>query len=466
MEAVEAPGLRNQTYFTLKGFSHLAALQVFLFEGILLMFLITMTGNFLIIIVATTDPALRTPMYYFLKNLALIEICFTLNIVPKMLMDLLLERKVISFSACALQLYFVIFFITSECFLLGAMAYDRYVAICHPLHYAITMNRRVCLHMVIACWIAGIPLSVGLTGWLFSYPFCGSKEIEHFFCDIAPVLDLVCSDTYLFELLVFVSTVIIVLIPFTLIAASYIQIIHTILQMPSAEGRRKAFFTCVAHLVVVTLFYCTTGLIHLKPKSGLLANSRKLVALSYTVVTPMLNPIIYSLRNKEVKHALRKTITQEQLRTISQRYNSRPVHGVWEHGFVSMNKEELHGAGMKTLMQSEVDTRILACFPKILCVTSCVRQVFIRIQGQTPQRAAANGACLNSEELSKNGFAQKVSVRHTPQSKRRSLTIVKGVTSWPTDGPGSEAHGHCGEFLGFLHLSSFLRSSSFMETNL
>ncbi|KFO95193.1 Olfactory receptor 10A7, partial [Calypte anna] len=245
---------------------------------------------------------LHTPMYYFLKNLALIEILFTLNIVPKMLVDLLLERRVISFAACALQLYCVIFFITSECFLLGAMAYDRYVAICQPLHYTITMNRRVCLHMVIACWVAGIPVSAGLTAWLFSYPFCGSKEIEHFFCDIPPVLHLVCSDTSLFELLVFIATVIIVLIPFALIAASYIQIIHTILQMPSAQGRRKAFLTCLAHLVVVTLFYCTTGLIHLQP--SLLAKRRKLVALSYTVVTPMLNPIIYSLRNKEVKHAL------------------------------------------------------------------------------------------------------------------------------------------------------------------
>ncbi|NXX15788.1 O10A7 protein, partial [Podargus strigoides] len=310
---VEALGLRNQTYFTLQGFSHLATLQVFLFEGILLMFLITMIGNLLIVIVATTDPALHTPMYYFLKNLALIEICFTLNIVPRMLVDLLLERKVISFSACALQLYFVICFITSECFLLGAMAYDRYVAICHPLHYTTTMSRRVCLHMVIVCWIAGTPFSAGLTGWLFSYPFCGSKEIEHFFCDIAPILDLVCSDTHLFELLVFVSIVIIVLIPFILIAASYIQIIHTILQIPSGEGRRKAFFTCIAHLVVVTLFYCTTGFIHLKPKSGLLANSRKLMALSYTVVTPMLNPIIYSLRNKEVKHALMKTFGRRHL---------------------------------------------------------------------------------------------------------------------------------------------------------
>ncbi|NXW59500.1 O10A7 protein, partial [Eurystomus gularis] len=295
------------TYFTFQGFSHLAALQLFLFEGILLMFLITMTGNFLIIIVATADPALHTPMYYFLKNLALIDICFTLNIVPKMLVDLLGERKVISFSACAVQLCFVISFITSECFLLGAMAFDRYMAICHPLHYTTTMTRSMCLHMVIACWTAGIPPSVGLTGWLFSYPFCGSKEIKHFFCDITPVLDLACSDTSLFQLLLFIATVGIILTPFLLTAASYIQIIRTILRMPSAEGRRKAFCTCLAHLVVVTLFYCTAGLIHLKPRSTGLAKSRRLMALSYTVLTPMLNPIIYSLRNKEVQHALRKT---------------------------------------------------------------------------------------------------------------------------------------------------------------
>ncbi|XP_074955803.1 olfactory receptor 10A7-like [Phalacrocorax aristotelis] len=295
MEAVEAPGLRYQTYFILQGFSHLAALQVFLFEGILLMFLIMMTGNFLIITVATTDLPLHTPVHYFLKKLALTEICLILNVVPRLLVDLFLERKVISFSACALQLYFVTLFITSKCFLLGGMAYDRYVAICHPLYLAITMNKRVCFHMVTAWCIAGTPLSVGLTGWLFSYPFCCSKEIEHFFCDITPILDLVCSDTRLFKLLVFIATVVLVLIPFILIAASYIWIIHTILQMPSAEERCKAFFTCIAHLVVVTLFYCTAGMIHLKPKSSLLANSRKLMPLLYTVVTPMLNPIIYTL---------------------------------------------------------------------------------------------------------------------------------------------------------------------------
>ncbi|NXG16739.1 O10A7 protein, partial [Grallaria varia] len=293
------------TYFTLQGFSHLDVPQVFLFVGILLMFLITMTGNFLIIIVATAHPALHTPMYYFLKNLAFIEICFTLDIVPKMLVDLLLETKVISFSACALQLSLVILLISSECFLLGAMAYDRCLAICHPLHYVVRMNRSVCFHVVVTCWIAGIAPSVGLTSWLFSFPFCGSREVEHFFCDIAPLLDLACSDTHLLKLHLFMATVAIVWIPFALTAASYVQITHTILQMPSAEGRRKAFSTCAAHLVVVTLFYSTAGLVHFK--SSLWASRRKLVALSYTVVTPMLNPIIYSLRNTEVRRALRKT---------------------------------------------------------------------------------------------------------------------------------------------------------------
>ncbi|XP_009900416.1 olfactory receptor 10A7 [Dryobates pubescens] len=305
MEAVEALGLTNQTYFILQGFT---TLQIFIFEVILLMFLITMAGNLLVIIAASTDPALHTPMYYFLQNLAFIEICFTLSIVPRMLVDLLLERKVISFFACALQLYLVLSLITAECFLLGAMAYDRYVAICQPLHYASRMNRRVCLHLVVACWVAGIPPALGLTGWLFSYPFCGPREIDHFFCDATPVLALACSDTHLFQYLLFITTDIIIFLPFILTVASYIQIIHTIVQMPSAERRLKAFLTCLAHLVVVTLFYCTTGLVHLKPKSSVMVHSRKLVALSYTVVTPMLNPIIYSLRNKEIKHALRKVL--------------------------------------------------------------------------------------------------------------------------------------------------------------
>ncbi|XP_059587830.1 olfactory receptor 10A7-like [Alligator mississippiensis] len=320
MELAEELKLENQTMvtgFILMGFSHLAKLQLLLFVVVLLMFLSALTGNSLIVIITTTDPALHTPMYYLLKNLALSEICFTLDIVPKMLMNLLVERKVTSFYGCALQLHLVIHLITSECLLLGIMAYDRYVAICHPLRYATVMNKRVCLQMVIACWLSGIPVAIVLAVWLFSFSFCGSTEINHFFCDIAPVLELVCSGTSFFELLVFVATVAIMLFPFILISVSYICIIHTILQMPSAESRHRAFSICTAHLVVVTLFYCTTCLIHLKPKSSLSPNSKKLVSLSYTVATPMLNPIIYSLRNKEVKESLKRSFGRISSQMIS-----------------------------------------------------------------------------------------------------------------------------------------------------
>ncbi|XP_059587784.1 olfactory receptor 10A7-like [Alligator mississippiensis] len=309
MENIEELKVENQTTvtsFILLGFSHLAKLQLLLFVVTLLMFLVTMMGNFLIIAITIIYPVLHTPMYYFLKNLALIEICYSLCIVPRMLVNLLVGRKAISFSACALQLNGVILFVTSECFLLGAMAYDRHVAICHPLHYATIMSKRLCIQIVTGCWLSGVSMAVGFTSWLFSFPFCGSKEINHFFCDVSPVLKLVCADTSLFELVIVIDIVIIVMVPFFFISVSYIHIIYAILQIPSPEGRHKAFSTCAAHLVVVTLFYSTAGIIHLRPKSNLSSNSKKLVSLSYTVVTPMLNPIIYSLRNKEVKESLRR----------------------------------------------------------------------------------------------------------------------------------------------------------------
>ncbi|XP_014456764.3 olfactory receptor 10A7 [Alligator mississippiensis] len=310
MEHPEEVKMGNETIvtsFVLLGFSHLANLQLLLFVLILLMFLVTLTGNCLIVVISAIDPALHTPMYYFLKNLALIEIFYSLCIVPNVLVSLLVERRVTSFTACSLQLNVIMLFVTSESFLLAAMAYDRHVAICHPLQYTTIMNRRHCFWMVIVSWISGIPVMVGFTAWLFSVPFCGPNEINHFFCDIPPVLKLVCADTSLFELLIFIVIVLIVMIPFSLITVSYLRIIHAVLHMQSAEGRRKAFSTCAAHLVVVTLFYSTAGIVHLRPKSNLSPDSKKLVTLSYTVVTPMLNPIIYSLRNKEVKEGLRKS---------------------------------------------------------------------------------------------------------------------------------------------------------------
>ncbi|KAM6388117.1 olfactory receptor 10A7-like [Pluvialis apricaria] len=296
------------THFLLLGFAFQGKIQLLLFALISIMFLAILIGNCLIVVITTIDPLLHTPMYYFLKNLALTEICYSLSIVPRMLAILLLKRKRISFTACALQLNCVILFVTCECFLLGAMAYDRQAAICHPLHYATMMNRDRCFKMVIGSWLSGVPVALGFTTWLFTLPFCGRNTVDHFFCDVPPVLKLVCADTALFELLIFIAIVIIVMIPFSLIAISYLRIIHAVLQIPSAVGQRQAFSTCAAHLVVVTLFYSTTGIIHLRPKSSLSSNMKKMVSLSYTVVTPMLNPIIYSLRNQEVKQSLRRCI--------------------------------------------------------------------------------------------------------------------------------------------------------------
>ncbi|KFP79829.1 Olfactory receptor 10A7, partial [Apaloderma vittatum] len=299
------------THFLLLGFAFHGQMQLLFFTLISTMFLVVLIGNSLIVVITTIDPALHTPMYYFLRNLALTEICYSLSIVPKMLMILLLERKMISFLACALQLNCVLLFVTCECFLLGAMAFDRQAAICHPLHYATIMKRDRCFRMALGSWLSGVSVALGFTTWLFTLPFCGRNTIDHFFCDVSPVLKLVCADTTMFELLIFIAIVIIVMVPFSLIATSYLLIIHAVLHIPSSVGQRRAFSTCAAHLVVVTLFYSTTGLIHLRPKSSLSSNIKKMVSLSYIVVTPMLNPIIYSLRNQEVKQSLRRCIYKE-----------------------------------------------------------------------------------------------------------------------------------------------------------
>ncbi|NXG16740.1 O10A7 protein, partial [Grallaria varia] len=307
----------NQTitvHFLLLGFAFHGRMQILFFPLIFIMFMAILIGNSLIIVITTVDPVLHTPMYYLLKNLALTEICYSLSIVPKMLTILLVERKVISFTACALQLNCVILFVTCECFLLGAMAYDRQVAICHPLHYATVMSRDRCVRMALGSWLAGVPVALGFTTWLFNLPFCGRNTVDHFFCDVSPVLKIVCADTALFELLIFIAIVMIVMIPFSLIAISYLRILHAVLQIRSAVDQRRAFSTCAAHLVVVTLFYGTAGIIHLRPKSSLSSNMKKMVSLSYTVVTPMLNPIIYSLRNQEVKQSLRRCTDKWLLR--------------------------------------------------------------------------------------------------------------------------------------------------------
>ncbi|XP_044518918.1 olfactory receptor 10A5-like [Gracilinanus agilis] len=291
--------------FVLLSFSALQPkVQALLFLLFLTIELVTLMGNALIILVTTVDSGLHSPMYFFLRNLSFLEIGFNLVIVPKMLGTLLAHDTNISFLNCAIQMYFFFFFGASECFLLATMAYDRYVAICDPLRYPVIMSHKACVQLAAASWLSGLPVATVQTTWLFSFPFCGSNQVNHFFCDSPPVLKLVCADTALFEIYAIVGTILVVMAPCLLILGSYVCIGSTIIKMPSAEGKRKAFSTCSSHLLVVSLFYGSASLTYFRPKSNNSPESKKLLSLSYTVVTPMLNPIIYSLRNKEVKTTL------------------------------------------------------------------------------------------------------------------------------------------------------------------
>uniref|UniRef100_A0A8C0JBS3 Olfactory receptor n=1 Tax=Chelonoidis abingdonii TaxID=106734 RepID=A0A8C0JBS3_CHEAB len=293
--------------FVLLGLSNHTDTNLILFVVFLCIYIITVLGNFLIIIVINVSRALHMPMYFFLRNLSFLEVCYTSVTLPKMLASLLSEDKTISFAGCAVQMYFFLFFAVTECFLLASMAYDRYSAICNPLHYTTIMNKRVCIQLAMSSWICGILVALEHTSFVFTLPFCGSHVINHFFCEIQPVLKLVCRDTYWNEIQIIVAAAFVLMMPFMLILVSYICIISTILKMQSAEGRRRAFSTCFSHLIVVTLFYGTALIMYVRPNSSFSPDVNKLLSLLYSVVTPILNPIIYSLRNKEVKDALRKS---------------------------------------------------------------------------------------------------------------------------------------------------------------
>ena len=282
-------------------------IQLLLFLTFLIIYLATLIGNSLIILVTLADPMLHSPMYFFLRNLSFLEIGLNLVIVPKMLGTLLAWDTTISFSGCATQMYFLFFFGVAECFLLATMAYDRFVAICTPLHYPVIMNQRTRAKLAVASWFPGFPVATVQTTWLFSFPFCDTNKVNHFFCDSPPVLKLVCGDTTQFEVYASVGTILVIMIPCLLILCSYFRIAAAILKIPSAKGKHKAFSTCSSHLLVVSLFYVSLSLTYFRPKSNNSPETKKLLSLSYTIVTPMLNPIIYSLRNNEVKNALSRT---------------------------------------------------------------------------------------------------------------------------------------------------------------
>lgn len=292
--------------FILLGFSDVPELRGFLFGVFLIIYVIILMGNSLIIIITKVNPSLHTPMYFFLRNFSSLEICYVSVTVPRLLTDLCRQNRNISFLACATQMYFFLVFGATECFILTAMAYDRYVAICNPLLYPLIMNNRLCNQLAACCWITGIPVHIGFTCLIFSLPFCGNNQLNHFFCDIPPVLKLACGDTFMIEMLVYAVAVLVVTIPFTLILGSYVKIISTILKLPSATGRAKAFSTCSSHLMVVALFFGSGIMTYMRPKSSHLTGMDKFLSLFYTIVTPMFNPIIYCLRNKDVIGALKK----------------------------------------------------------------------------------------------------------------------------------------------------------------
>ncbi|XP_045873227.1 olfactory receptor 10AG1-like isoform X1 [Meles meles] len=299
------------TRFVLLGFSDLPNLQGLLFGVFSIIYIIVLIGNSLIIIITRLDAALETPMYFFLANFSFLEICYVSVTLPRILVNLWTQDRSISMLGCATQMCFFLMLGATECFLLAVMAYDRYVAICHPLHYPLVMNHELCLRLAAGAWIGGIPVQIGQTCQIFSLHFCNSSHINHFFCDIPPILQLACGDTWVHEAAVYVVAMLFVTVPFMLILASYSKIISTILSLPTAGGRAKAFSTCSSHLLVVLLFFGSASITYLRPKSNHKAGIDKLLSLFYTIVTPMFNPMIYSLRNKDVIAALKRLLLKK-----------------------------------------------------------------------------------------------------------------------------------------------------------
>ncbi|XP_054849737.1 olfactory receptor 10A7-like [Eublepharis macularius] len=291
--------------FILLGFVEAHTFYPLIFAVLLCLYIFTLITNMLIILIIKSDSIFNSPMYFFLMHLAYIEACYVTVIIPKLLENLLVEPTVISFIGCAMQMFFFLFFGVAECFLLAAMSFDRYIAICHPLHYSVIMNRNVCVMMVTGPYICGTVVGLVHTTVTFSRSFCG-VVINHFFCEIQPLLELLCGDTFLNEVQVIGVAMLAVMVPFLLILLSYTGIIFTIVGMSSRENKYKAFSTCSSHLIVVILFYGTVCSTYLKPKSNYSPVMDNILSFSYTVVTPLLNPIIYSIRNKEIKESLRK----------------------------------------------------------------------------------------------------------------------------------------------------------------
>ncbi|XP_076700677.2 olfactory receptor 5AK2-like [Callospermophilus lateralis] len=292
------------TEFYLLGFGAQHEFQIIFFIVFLMIYVTSMVGNTGMILLIRTDARLQTPMYFFLQHLVLVDICYTTAITPKMLQNFIAENKSISFSGCLIQLLVYATFATSDCYLLAAMAVDRYVAICKPLHYSIIMSQTVCIQMVAGSYLMGSVNASVHTGFTFSLSFC-KFNINHFFCDIPPIITLSCSNNDMNFMLILIFVGFNLTFTVLVIIFSYIYILTTILKMSSAAGRKKTFSTCASHLTAVTIFYGTLAYMYLQPHSENAQENMKVASVFYGIVIPMLNPLIYSLRNKEVKEALK-----------------------------------------------------------------------------------------------------------------------------------------------------------------
>ncbi|XP_072499283.1 olfactory receptor 2D2-like [Notamacropus eugenii] len=291
------------TEFLLLGLSNDPQTQLLLFVLFMGVYLATVLGNLLLISLVLIDLQLHTPMYFFLCNLSLADLFFSTNIVPQALVHMLCKRKVISFVGCTAQLLLFLIFGCTQCALLSVMSYDRYLAICDPMHYPLIMTWKVCSHLALACWASGILVSLVDTTFTLQLPYQGDNKIAHFFCEAPALLILASADIHKAETAIFLMGVVILLVPVSLILVSYGSIIVTVVRMKTTSGRVKAFSTCGTHLLVVILFYGSAIITYMTPKSS--KEQGKLVSVFYAVINPMLNPLIYSLRNKDVKRAFR-----------------------------------------------------------------------------------------------------------------------------------------------------------------
>ncbi|XP_034370131.1 olfactory receptor 5P59 [Arvicanthis niloticus] len=302
------------TEFILLGLTDDPVLRVVLFTIILCFYLVTVSGNLSTILLIRVSSQLHHPMYFFLSHLAFVDMGLSSSVTPNMLFNFLLERKSISYTGCGIQLGSADCIASVECFLLAAMAYDRFMAICNPLLYSIKMSAEVCIQLVVGSYIWGfLNASLIIMVYFFSFLFCGPNRIDHFFCDFAPLAELSCSDVSISVLLISFSAGSITIITVLVIAISYSYILITILKMRSTEGRHKAFSTCTSHLTAVTLYYGTITFIYVMPKSSYSTEQNKFVSVFYMVVIPMLNPLIYSLSNNEIKGALKRHLGMKTL---------------------------------------------------------------------------------------------------------------------------------------------------------